>query len=302
MMKNCAKKPMALLIAALLIAAAVPGLTGCSSPSGNGEDDYHTVAFDVSGGVPAPQSQSVANGGKAAEPSPVPAREGYVLEGWYTEAAATNRWDFAVDTVTADITLYAKWLPAEEGSWTVSFNAAGGSPAPGAQTVNDGGKAAVPEPVPVREGYVLEGWYTEAAYTNRWDFAVDTVTADITLYAKWTLKQYTVTFNSSGGGAVEAQTVEHGDKAAEPEPPVNGALILEGWYKESSLTTRWDFDSDTVTADITLYAAWVEVLPGYHLVSFNSRGGAAVAAQTVAENGRAEEPDPPARNNYVFDG
>jgi uncharacterized repeat protein (TIGR02543 family) len=363
-------------IAALVTLAAVLGLTGCPSPSGNGEEDFYTVTFNSAEGTPAPAAQSVASGGKAVAPSPVPLREGYVLEGWYTEAAGTNPWDFAAGTVTANITLYAKWLPVEPGSWAVGFDVQGGSPAPAAQIVADRGKAATPSPVPAKEGHLLEGWYKDAEYTSRWnfasstvtanitlyakwspvepgkvvvsfdaqggspvpaarsvdsgsklsrpanpvkanydfagwykeaagtspwDFAADTVTEDCTLYAQWTLKKYAVTFDSRGGGAVAAQTVEHGGKAAEPETPVNGALILEGWYKESSFATRWDFALDTVVANTTLYARWVDVPPGYYLVSFNSRGGAAVAAQTVAENGKAAEPEPPLRENYVFD-
>jgi uncharacterized repeat protein (TIGR02543 family) len=52
--------------------------------------------------------------------------------------------------------------------------------------VNDGTVAA-PSPAPTKANYDLEGWYREAAYTHKWNFASDTVTADITLYAKWSL-------------------------------------------------------------------------------------------------------------------
>jgi uncharacterized repeat protein (TIGR02543 family) len=68
-----------------------------------------TVTFNSSGGS-AVAAQSVVSGGKATEPNPVPTKTGYSLEGWYKETALTNRWNFATDTVTADITLYAKWV------------------------------------------------------------------------------------------------------------------------------------------------------------------------------------------------
>ncbi|GAB6391656.1 MAG: InlB B-repeat-containing protein [Treponematales bacterium] len=78
---------------------------------------------------------------------------------------------------------------------------------------------------------------------------------------------YTVTFNSNGGTAVEAQTVTEGGTATAPAAPTKAAgagfyvgtpaaSTLAGWYKEAALTTQWDFDTDTVTADITLYAKW----------------------------------------------
>jgi uncharacterized repeat protein (TIGR02543 family) len=80
---------------------------GCSNPSGGG--DVYTVSFDALDGSPTPQDQLVSSGQKAALPSPAPAKEGYILEGWYTEADYAKKWDFAADTVGADLTLYARW-------------------------------------------------------------------------------------------------------------------------------------------------------------------------------------------------
>ena len=65
-----------------------------------------TVTFNYGDDITA--RQSVINGGTAIEPVP-PYRPVYTFGGWYKEAALTNLWDFDVDTVTEDITLYAKW-------------------------------------------------------------------------------------------------------------------------------------------------------------------------------------------------
>jgi uncharacterized repeat protein (TIGR02543 family) len=70
-------------------------------------------------------------------------------------------------------------------TFTVSFDSQGGSAAAG-QSVVSGGNAAAPSPAPTKDGYTLEGWYTEAEYTTRWDFTNNTVTGNTTLYAKWT--------------------------------------------------------------------------------------------------------------------
>ena len=72
---------------------------------------------------------------------------------------------------------------------------------------------------------------------------------------------YTVTFNSKGGTAVASQTVglKYGQttvKATEPTAPTRTNYTFGGWYKESSCTNAWDFASDGVTADVTLYAKW----------------------------------------------
>jgi uncharacterized repeat protein (TIGR02543 family) len=102
------------ILTAVLVTAAVFGLTGCASGS-DPTPTVYTVTFNASGGSPAPGPQSITEGAKAAAPSPVPVKPGQILEGWYTEAAYTNRWDFNADTVTRDMTLYAKWAPGATG-------------------------------------------------------------------------------------------------------------------------------------------------------------------------------------------
>jgi uncharacterized repeat protein (TIGR02543 family) len=70
-----------------------------------------TVTFNANGGSPTPNKQTITNGGKATEPQGV-TKDKNTLDGWYKEAALTNKWNFSTDTVTADITLYAKWQPS----------------------------------------------------------------------------------------------------------------------------------------------------------------------------------------------
>ena len=70
-------------------------------------------------------------------------------------------------------------------TYTVTFNSNGGSEVE-SQTVQEGEKAAKPQPAPTREGYFFGGWYTDyPALTNKWDFDTDVVVVGITLYAKW---------------------------------------------------------------------------------------------------------------------
>ncbi|MEE3405085.1 MAG: InlB B-repeat-containing protein, partial [Acutalibacteraceae bacterium] len=71
------------------------------------------VTFDVQGHGTAPETQKIKNGDTATEPSE-PSAEGYTFRGWYTDAACTAEYDFS-DPVTADITLYARWLVNVKG-------------------------------------------------------------------------------------------------------------------------------------------------------------------------------------------
>ncbi|MDR0406163.1 MAG: InlB B-repeat-containing protein, partial [Clostridiales bacterium] len=66
-----------------------------------------------------------------------------------------------------------------------------------------------------------------------------------------------VYFDSRGGTAVSAVTsVANGGLIAEPTPPEKQYCEFVGWYKEPALMNPWEFDTDTVTGNITLYAKW----------------------------------------------
>lgn len=68
---------------------------------------------------------------------------------------------------------------------------------------------------------------------------------------------YTVTFDSDGGTSIDSQTVEEGGKVTKPTDPTKADNTFSGWFSDIGLTTEWDFDNDTVTADTTLHAKWV---------------------------------------------
>lgn len=138
----------------------------------------------------------------------------------------------------------------------VTFDSQGGS-AVSSQIVEQGGLVLEPT-APTRAGYTFDGWYKEPECTNPWDFDSDTLTADVTLYAKWTTNAYMVTFNSQGGSAVSSQMVEQGGLISKPKNPTQEGYTFEGWYKESSCINTWNFTNDTVTSNITLYAKWTE--------------------------------------------
>ena len=68
--------------------------------------------------------------------------------------------------------------------------------------------------------------------------------------------KYTVTFDVDGGSAVDPQEIEDGGKVTKPADPTKDSATFKGWFKEDTFATEWDFDSDTVTEDTTIYAKW----------------------------------------------
>jgi len=69
---------------------------------------YYSVIFDANDGEPVPALQTIINGGKVTQPQTI-TKSGYALAGWYKEEDFINQWNFSTDTVSSNITLYAKW-------------------------------------------------------------------------------------------------------------------------------------------------------------------------------------------------
>ncbi|MCH5163443.1 MAG: InlB B-repeat-containing protein, partial [Clostridiales bacterium] len=249
-------KLFAVLVAVVL--ALCCALVGCNKT--------FTVTFESNGGSSVASVQ-VDKDGKVTKPTN-PNKEGYNFVAWFKDEALTQEWKFDTDTVTGDITLYAKWeakqVTPEVTKYTVTFNTNGGNAIDSAQVDKDG-KVTRPAD-PTKTDFNFVGWYKDEALTLEWDFDTDTVTGDITLYAKWEAKQvtpevtkYTVTFETNGGNTIDSVKVDKDGKVTRPTDPEKEGYTFDAWYKDEALTEAWDFDTDTVTEDITLYAKWTEV-------------------------------------------
>ena len=67
---------------------------------------------------------------------------------------------------------------------------------------------------------------------------------------------YTVTFDSKGGTDVVAQDKMYGDHVDLPEPPPREGYVFTGWYTDHACCEAWIVETDTIEADLTLYAGW----------------------------------------------
>jgi len=140
----------------------------------------YTVTFNSNGGSSV-NTQTIDYGGTVIQPAD-PEKIEYTFVGWYKESTFTNLWNFSVDTVSSDKILYAKWAI---NSYTVTFNSNGGT-AVDSQMIDYGGMITQPTSTTKIE-YIFDGWYKESTLTDLWDFNLDTVITDITLYAKWNI-------------------------------------------------------------------------------------------------------------------
>lgn len=71
----------------------------------------------------------------------------------------------------------------------------------------------------------------------------------------------TVTFSTGGGSAVPSQSVKVGSTVTLPTTPSWDGYTFVDWYQDAGFTTLWNFQTDTVTDDLTLYAKWKEEEP-----------------------------------------
>ena len=103
--------------------------------------------------------------------------------------------------------------------------------------------------------YTFDGW---SATIGGAKIALSSVTGDATYYAHFSDNPvYTVTFNANGHGtAPSSQGVVENQHVIEPAAPAAAEWIFGGWYKEAECTNAWNFASDVVTANRTLYAKW----------------------------------------------
>lgn len=270
------------------------------------------LAFSANGGSGAPSSLSYsytdsntgASGSHAFTiPTTVPTLSGYTFLGWSLSSSATAASYAAGSSISVtngtNVTLYAVWKAT---TYTVTYDANGGTGTIDAQTVNAGTSVTLPTTGLTRSGYTFMGWTTSAAGTSILSTPY-TPTSNVTLYAVWKNAEYTVSFDANGGtGSVSHMIVQKGSSIALPASGItrDGKSFL-GWATASDSTTVLS-SPYTPTADTTLYAVWGSI--EYCTVSFNSNGGTGSMSSEVFHAGVAQNITSCSfvRDGYYFTG
>ena len=233
----------------------------------------------------------------------------YTFGGWASSQANANAgtmWyaDGASVANLGNTTLYAIW----KAGYTVTFDSQGGSSV-SSQSVNYNAKATKPNPDPTYTGYTFGGWYKEQACTNAYDFNT-IVTANITLYAKWTINTYTVAYNKNATDATGTTASSSHTYGTAKALTANGysrtGYTFGGWNTNAAGTGTSYTNSQSVSnltstngATVTLYAVWTA---NTYTVTFNAQGGSAVSQQEVNSGSTATEPPVPTRAGFTFLG
>ncbi|MCF7943828.1 MAG: InlB B-repeat-containing protein [Spirochaetia bacterium] len=239
------------VIMTLTVAFLFLALNGCSFffPSLR----KFSVTFDSLGGTPV-QDQQVTD--YVTEPSPSPERDGYTFVGWFADHEYLVQWDFSMDIAADDITLYARWSAHTDTDYKAEHYL---------QHVEDDGYS-------LYETENLTGTTdtaAEASVNSYTGFSENTEHPDrissgtiagdgslvLKLFYAW--NTYTVSFDSMGGaGVANANDVRHGTTISSPGAAFRPGFNFLGWYRSTSFLQEWNFSSDTVIDDKTLYALW----------------------------------------------
>lgn len=224
------------------------------------ETDY-TLSYNANGGSGAPSSQTGTGVGSYTFTisSTKPTRTGYTFLGWSLSSTATaaSYQPGGSITLTASDILYAVW---KANTYTVSYNANGGSGAPSNQTKTYGVTLTLSNTKPTRTGYTFSAWNTaqNGSGTSYAPGGSYTANAAVTLYAQWTVNTYVVTFDAQGGSVTPAsKSVTYGQPYGSLPVPVRAGYRFDGWFTAATGGTQVTAETVvTVTSAQTLYAHW----------------------------------------------
>ena len=138
---------------------------------------HYTLTFDSQGGTEVqPITENIDT---PFTSMPTTTKTNYVFTGWYTKPEGGIR----VTSVTdgKSMKLYAHW---SEATYVLTFNSNGGDSVPAIRFAATEGVPADKMPVPVRDGYTFNGWFTATEGGDKVESYM--TTADATLYAQWT--------------------------------------------------------------------------------------------------------------------
>lgn len=219
---------------------------------------YTLTLVDDSGTLSEADASKTVTYGYNYNVLPSLSRTGYTFDGWFTAADGGTEIEGTTINITGDLTLYAHW---KIKTYTIKYYFADGltDNHPTTYTCETGAKI----PAVSKTGYDFGGWYRNEGFSGESVTSIaDTETGNVVLYAKWTAKPHTVTFNANGGSLSEAnssKTVTYGETYGELPTPTHSDTTarFQGWYtlaeggKKVESTTKV-----TGEVDETLYAQW----------------------------------------------
>ena len=177
----------------------------------------YTITWNVDG---TETNDSFAYGTAITAPAD-PTKEGYTFTGWMIAEGEALPATMPAKNIVAT----AQWA---KNKYKLTFEAEGYGGEP--DDVEWGTTIHAPASVS-KEGHTLEGWYyTDGEEEKKFDFEADKMPMhDLTLTAKWTINQYTITFDTDGGNTIDSITLDYGTAITAPEAPTKDGYTFKEW-------------------------------------------------------------------------
>ena len=285
----------------------------------------YKVVYDPNGGSGEPADvKEYKDGDTVTVPADVPVKTGYIFQGWTLDPSDPDAKLLKNgDTTTIQgrgVTFTAVWKADPNTQvvvlFMVTYDPQGGSPAPVDTTEYvDGASVIVTSDVPVKDGFVLDGWTldpnaaTPVLLTGGQTAKING--SDLTFYAVWT-PVYTVDYNADGASSTpkDEKKYRNGEKATVVKDiPVVEGKRFKGWTTDPTDTANLLQNGDTVTIDgknIILYAVFENESSSTFTVKYNLNGAAGTAPvdSNQYESGSSVTivRDIPSRDGYTFTG
>ena len=229
-------------------------------------------------------------------------------------------------TGNANKTIYAGWYAQ---GYTISYNSNGGTGSMASDVVKTGGTATIKANEFTKKGYTFAGWTTKSdgtddgynwtGWSGTWNYVdgqYGIANKTLKLYARWTPKSYTISYNSNGGtGTMTSDTVSTGGKATiKSNTFAKTGYKFVGWTTKSDGTDdgygwnpgwsgTWNYDNGQygiANDKLVLYARW----DNHFTVTYNDNGGSGCSgsSKTVTYGSAYGNLCTPTRSGYIFAG
>lgn len=238
----------------------------------NWQPNKYTFTLNANGGTVS--SSSIFADYNASYTLPTPTRDYYTFEGWYdgTKKYADGTWREA-----NNVTLTAKWTPI---SYTITYNLSGGTNSSQNAKNFTVESSRISLKDPTRKGYKFLGWYKDSSYSNKVTEIVSGSHENISLYAKWEIINYTITYSLNGGtvsGTIETTFTVNDLPLQLPTPSKTGYVFLN-WSVDSvdgtSIETITSLNNISIVANYMMEGLSLELSRDKTYYTVNYSGAA----------------------------
>ena len=231
--------------------------------------DTYTITYKLNGGTNNSKNKATYTVLSSTITLKNPTKKGYTFAGWFTDKAMTRKATPIEKGSTGNRTFYAKWI---KNKYTITYNLNGGknkSDNPKTYTVSS---KTIKLKTPTKKGYKFEGWYSNEKMTKKVTEIAKGSTGNVTLYAKWKLIEYTITYKLNGGKNNSDNPAKYSQLTAtiKLKNPTKTGYKFGGWFSDKAMTQKVTKIAKGSTGNRTLYAKWTKIT---YTITYNLNGG-----------------------------